>query len=88
MSLNNIGKQAAGLLTSPKAVASAIAGGGIGLVGGAMIAGQRAEEAGAPLSQQTTATLGGGFRTAVTGAAIGYGGTVALSAAKKVLGKK
>jgi hypothetical protein len=86
--MQNLGRQAVGILTSPKVVATAIAGGGVGLVGGAMVAGQQAEEAGAPLSRQATATLGGGFRTAVTGAAIGYGGSVALTAAKKVLGKK
>lgn len=88
MALKNLGKQAVGVLTDHKVVASAIAGGGIGLVGGSLMAGQRAEEAGYSLSQQATATLGGGLRSAVGGAAIGYGGSAALIAAKKVLGKK
>lgn len=88
MSMQNLGRQAAGILTSPKVVAAAIAGGGIGLVGGAMISGQQAEEAGAPLSQQALSTLSGGASAGLTGTAIGFGGSVALTAAKQILRKK
>lgn len=88
MNANQIGKQISGIVGSPGVVAATIAGGGIGLVGGAMIAGQQAEEAGSPLSQQATASFRGGVSAGMTGTAIGFGGSVALSAAKSILGKK
>lgn len=88
MAVNNLGKQVTSMLTNPGVVASAIAGGGIGVVGGAIMAGQQAEEMGAPLSQQASATFRGGIGSGLTGAAIGYGGSIALTAAKAVLGKK
>ena len=88
MAVKNFGQQITGVLTGPGAIASAIAGGSIGLAGGAMLAGQRAEESGLPLSQQATSTLGGGLKGTITGAAVGYGGSVALSAAAAILRKK
>lgn len=88
MAVNNLGKQVTGMLKDPGVVASAIAGGGIGLVGGAMMAGQRSEEMGGTLSQQAGATFRGGISSGLTGAAIGYGGSIVLTAAKAVLGKK
>lgn len=85
---NNIGNQVLGVLAHPNVLASAIAGGSIGTLSGALLNGQRAEEMGLPLSQQVTATLGGGLRTGLKGAAIGYGGSAALTVAKSLLGKK
>lgn len=88
MPVNNLGKQVTGILSNPGAVASAIAGGGIGLAGGAIMAGQQSEEMGASLSQQALSTVGGGVKTGVVGTAVGYGSGVALTAAKTILRKK
>lgn len=88
MAVENLGKQAFGIFVNPGTIASAIAGGSIGIAGGAMIKGQQSEEAGNPLSQQALSTLGGGLVGGLGGAGIAYGGAVALSAAKHLIRKK
>ena len=71
----------------PAIIAASIAGGGIGLAGGAMVKGQRLEEQGASEFDQFTKPLGTGITTGLIGAGVGAGVSGTALALRKVLRK-
>lgn len=61
--------------------------GGAGLIGGAMYSSQKAEEQGAPLSEQVSSAFRGGLTPGAVGFGIGAGGYAVKRALKGVLKK-